>query len=403
MNTDPVSSPVKIGRLAEGEKIKVLKPDMPSKPRDRTKPREQPASQRFARPAKMRQAEAQASESKSTTQNVTEISKVPSETSAPSSLDTFSPDGSEPPAARPESRDTPPPADLDPETANTNTFGSMGRASRRPRGSVSYAEPNLRDKMRRPTKDLVDAVAAEERMQQKRTIKNEGDATEAEPVVTGEAPSKMRTVTIKKEPTADYGLDWKALPMEKGESDRNSIGAEPPSPLSNKAPAAKTSLPPSVVTERRRRPSMLERDRSSAECEQQGSGAGSTIAALITEHPKHRPRGESGPVDKLKPTSKHSETPEVYDIQGSSPADTEDTAAKARESKATVARSSRRHSSVSDDRIKDAMARRERRKETAPAPDLKGVRSAATLVTNTGEAVPGRGERAASRRRSMML
>lgn len=215
MNTDPVSSPVKIGRLAEGEKIKAVKPDMPSKPRDRTKPRDQPASQRFARPAKVRHAEAQAPESKATTQSVTELSKVLSETSAPSSLDTFSPDGSEPPATRPESRDTPPPADLDPETSNTNTFGSMGRASRRPKGSVSYAEPNLRDKMRRPTKELVDAVAAEERMQQKRAVKNEGDATEAEPAVTGEAPSKMRTVTIKKEPTANYGLDWKALPLEK--------------------------------------------------------------------------------------------------------------------------------------------------------------------------------------------
>lgn len=38
---------------------------------------------------------------------------------------------------------------------------TRARSSRRSRGSVSYAEPNLRDKMRRPTKQLVDAVAGE--------------------------------------------------------------------------------------------------------------------------------------------------------------------------------------------------------------------------------------------------
>lgn len=52
------------------------------------------------------------------------------------------------------SRDTPPPADF--------AGGADGtRPSRRARAAVSYAEPNLRDKMRRPTKDLVDAVTGE--------------------------------------------------------------------------------------------------------------------------------------------------------------------------------------------------------------------------------------------------
>ncbi|OAP55704.1 hypothetical protein AYL99_09856 [Fonsecaea erecta] len=36
--------------------------------------------------------------------------------------------------------------------------GSIGRGSRRPRPQISYAEPNLRDKMRRPGKGLVGAV-----------------------------------------------------------------------------------------------------------------------------------------------------------------------------------------------------------------------------------------------------
>ncbi|KAL2362828.1 hypothetical protein RJZ56_004258 [Blastomyces dermatitidis] len=51
-----------------------------------------------------------------------------------------------------EARDTPP----------LPTAGTT-RPPRRSRGSISYAEPNLRDKMRRPTKELVDAVSGDVR------------------------------------------------------------------------------------------------------------------------------------------------------------------------------------------------------------------------------------------------
>ncbi|KAI3399203.1 hypothetical protein diail_7572 [Diaporthe ilicicola] len=51
-------------------------------------------------------------------------------------------------------RDTPPPADI-------SSHGETSRPSRRVRASVSYAEPNLRDKMRRPTKEMLDAVSGE--------------------------------------------------------------------------------------------------------------------------------------------------------------------------------------------------------------------------------------------------
>lgn len=52
--------------------------------------------------------------------------------------------------------DTPPPAHI-------SSNGETSRTSRRSRGVVSYAEPNLRDKMRRPTKDMVDAVTGARR------------------------------------------------------------------------------------------------------------------------------------------------------------------------------------------------------------------------------------------------
>ncbi|KAL8721496.1 MAG: hypothetical protein Q9225_001841 [Loekoesia sp. 1 TL-2023] len=409
VNTDPVSSPVKTTRPVEGEKVAKL--DV-SKPRDRSKTRDQPASQRFARPAKASQPEAP--ETNPTEQSLQPPSKPPPKTPAPPPLDTFSPEGSEPPATRPEGRDTPPPADLNPETANTNAFGSLGRASRRQRGSVSYAEPNLRDKMRRPTKELVDAVGADERLKERKTIKTEVDPSDAEPLVTGEAPSKLRTVIIKKETPADDGLDWKNLPVKGNESDRERTRAEAASPLSNKTASAKADLPASVVTERRRRPSVLDRERVTNEGRNQESGSGSAIAALMTDNPKSMLKENSVRIEQLKNTSKPIETPGIYDMQESSPAEAGNATVKARETKPTVARTSRRHSSISDDRIKDAMARRgERRKdvanETRPSsrasgpPDLKNVRSAATLAVEAGDGVHGRGERAASRRRSMML
>src|SRR5207244_1356853 len=54
----------------------------------------------------------------------------------------------------------PPPADI-------SFKGEMPRPSRRARMPISYAEPNLRDKMRRPTKELVDAVSGEGKYQQR--------------------------------------------------------------------------------------------------------------------------------------------------------------------------------------------------------------------------------------------
>ncbi|KAG6039727.1 hypothetical protein E4U19_003707 [Claviceps sp. Clav32 group G5] len=61
----------------------------------------------------------------------------------------------EPMSRRDEARgDTPPPADI-------SLDGEASRPSRRNRTTVSYAEPNLRAKMRRPTKELFDAVTGE--------------------------------------------------------------------------------------------------------------------------------------------------------------------------------------------------------------------------------------------------
>lgn len=67
----------------------------------------------------------------------------------------LSPNSPEPITTDEDSRGgTPPPADI-------NLNGETSRPSRRNRAAISYAEPNLRVKMRRPTKELFDAVAGE--------------------------------------------------------------------------------------------------------------------------------------------------------------------------------------------------------------------------------------------------
>lgn len=65
---------------------------------------------------------------------------------------------------RAKAEDTPPPSDL-----GLQADGS--RPSRRVRGGVSYAEPNLRHKMRRPTKELADAVARDKINQASHSLK----------------------------------------------------------------------------------------------------------------------------------------------------------------------------------------------------------------------------------------
>ncbi|VUC36489.1 unnamed protein product [Clonostachys rosea] len=69
---------------------------------------------------------------------------------------------------------TPPPASIPAEE-------EVSRPSRRSRPTISYAEPNLRDKMRRPTKELVDAVAGSRRISQTEPIHRDLSKRKHEP------------------------------------------------------------------------------------------------------------------------------------------------------------------------------------------------------------------------------
>ena len=119
--------------------------------------------------------------------------------------------------------DTPPPADI-------SSQGETSRPSRRNRTTVSYAEPNLRDKMRRPSKQLFDAVAGEGKYA-RRNSQCEGfviaEADVIEDAFSSEELAKMS-------------------------SDEDS---KPTSPLAVKG-SLPQSLPNSVQTDRRRRQSV---------------------------------------------------------------------------------------------------------------------------------------------------
>lgn len=95
----------------------------------------------------------------------------------------MSPASPVPTASTTQAHDTPPPADI-------SAHGETARPSRRARASVSYAEPNLRDKMRRPTKELFDAVTGEGRHKSRSSI------------AASEEPPSVNTASVKQASTA---------------------------------------------------------------------------------------------------------------------------------------------------------------------------------------------------------
>ena len=393
VNTDPMLSPIRTSKGFANDKELEPQKDTSNKPRDRKRERKYPLDVRLV-PQKAPEPFI------ASTDLPPHILALPPETPIPQSLDLLSPVPSEPSAARPESKDTPPPEDLNSTASNT---GSFGRSSRRPRGSVSYVEPSLRDKMRRPTKDLVDAVGAEERHLQASMCKSEEEKDEAgdiEPRL-GEK-STMRTVFIKKEVATDSVPGWKTLPNKSGDAQQKAR-AQATSPLGNKAASITADLPASVLADRRRRISSLQKSSDSVVTGREGSR--SAIAALIAGSKKPEPKVE----DKEKEDT--GEAKDIYELAGSSPA--EDTVKNA----VTSVRNSRRHSTVpataglrsgrtsaepepGKSNAELVAKSKERRREA----ELKSARSTAGLKAGIeGGGTIGRAERAASRRRSMML
>ena len=140
--------------------------------------------------------------------------------------------------AKGHTRDTPPPADI-------SSQGETSRGSRRARSAVSYAEPNLRDKMRRPTKELFDAVSGEGKFVQ-RSHKPDDKTT-----ATSETP--LQTPASHGVERMDPRNDSEAEALAKlAAARRNAL-----SPLAQRESSTLDILSNTVVTARRKRPSSI--------------------------------------------------------------------------------------------------------------------------------------------------
>ncbi|PHH85761.1 hypothetical protein CDD83_11200 [Cordyceps sp. RAO-2017] len=191
----------------------------------------------------------------------------------------LSPSSPERPGGEPSPRgDTPPPADI-------SSRGETTRPSRRNRAAVSYAEPNLRDKMRRPSKGMTDAVAGEGRYSRRSSSQVDTPVSESCPP--------------KHEPE-DEGDAWKATAAEAREADD-----PPPSPLAGKDSPPARELPDTIVTERRRRPSST----TNAKKAERTASEGTTGAA----------QGRAADSDEAKPDPNESGSVDIYEFTSSSP------------------------------------------------------------------------------------
>jgi hypothetical protein len=316
--------------------------------------------------------------------------EVEPEPETPAAPDPFSPSSSQPSIARVESRDTPPPPDLQPEGQ---------RPSRRARGAVSYAEPSLRDKMRRPTKELVDAVAGEGKSNRGSIVKLEEGSTSA-------------GISIKAEPEEEDA--WKRMPLASSATVENS-------PLRSKAPDQET-LPSSITTHRKRRESILHQ----ASEDIPRSGSETAISALISEHRKAKAAAKVRALEKEGALTKAMDKLDIYEFNETSPP-RQPLAAKFSKEDKPASRSSRRHSSIPRDfagsedgeasdieatKKKEVSTTRRRQStlglktsssNTEPAPEKIARKMSSTSNFPDSGAGNSRGDRVSARRRSMML
>ncbi|KAF2100804.1 hypothetical protein NA57DRAFT_74401 [Rhizodiscina lignyota] len=147
VNTDPVNSPKKLPKEKSGEELMDLKKSIAVSALDERRARERkPKAAPESRPQTV--VDDVPLPPPHRADIVLDAASLPPET--PAALDIFSPPSTE--SSAPPPRDTPEP---------NLTYGdaqATSRPGRRARAQVNYAEPSLNTKMRRPGKELVDAV-----------------------------------------------------------------------------------------------------------------------------------------------------------------------------------------------------------------------------------------------------
>jgi hypothetical protein len=251
---------------------------------------------------------------KSQPEPIADIIEVQPEPETPAAVDIFSPSSSQPSTARlVDSRDTPPPPDL-----NSGIEGV--RPSRRARGAVSYAEPSLRDKMRRPSKALANAVNKDGKIVQGATIKSEEGC--------------VTSITIKAEPEDEDA--WKCMAPASTDTVENS-------PLRTKA-TENDLLPSSITTHRKRRESILHHIQSN----DSKPTYENTISALVAERRKAKAFAREKALEQEGSNlAKSMECLDVNEFNGPSPTDISNSQS-VREEK-SKSRPTRRQSSMARD------------------------------------------------------
>ena len=224
----------------------------------------------------------------------------------------------------------------------TSKAAENTRPSRRQRAQVSYAEPSLRDKMRRPGKELADAIVIEK-------------------VVKEGSPNKPDHAEIS---------GWKpSLPENPAPI------AQPTSPLQSKSSSTEDVLLSPLIIDRRRK-SM--QPASNVDTKDATSDISRTLTTALASSQKRLTKAREAAIQKPIETS----SSDVFATDGSSP----ETAAQS--SSSALSKHSRRHSSMSNIRIRgDVVASR---------PKIEGRTSGEEILASGAE-------RIASRRRSMLL
>ncbi|KAK1761337.1 hypothetical protein QBC47DRAFT_26283 [Echria macrotheca] len=176
--------------------------------------------------------------------------------------------------------DTPPPGHL-------SVDGETSRPSRRARAAISYAEPNLRDKMRRPTKELFDAVSGEGKFKARQSISAILKEGESAPTSVSKSDG-WRTGSSQESAGAAAGA--------KDATRRQSVL----SPLVQRELQSMDMLPSSVVLERRKRPSMAGTAKEpAAESLEDNSTEGSSTGTATTNPTKPKQHKTEKSVDAM--------------------------------------------------------------------------------------------------------
>jgi hypothetical protein len=271
----------------------------------------------------------------------------------PAVIDLFSPP-SQPSTERAIAKDTPPPSDL---TTSTRSIGMqpVSRVARRARAVVNYAEPSLISKMRRPTKELVDAVGKDGRPIPGSIVRKDAESTEQWQPKTGSIQD----------------------PPQKSQRD------EAPSPLGSKTgPVMEQETAPLEILNAVRRPSVR----------QSISGPDTLVKKLSVTATKPGAERSNTNLDTRRRKIDDIKEAElaVYDFRDSSPL-----SQSSEDSRTIKAGPHRRHSSMVDVRSK-----LEEAKSAGPGRSSSNLLKAKAEVS---EDVLSRSSRSIARRKSMMI